>query len=200
MSAQLYEKVWQHDAYRVVAPGEHHATKFLELAKPHQGATVADFGAGTGRGAARIALLSQTSVCAVDFAANCLDDGVLGERVRFLQHDLTKPLEDKFDFGFCTDVLEHIAPQDVDRVLTNIGSSARRIYLAISTVDDVMGALVGEPLHLTVESPFWWHDKLQTLGFRIDWSHYQEGVACFWVSRYASASDIAESPCMVKAS
>jgi len=113
----------------------------------------------------------------------------LGERFRFLRHDLTTKLEEKFDYGYCTDVLEHIPPEDVDKVLLNICTAARRVYFAISTVPDVMGALVGEPLHLTVESPFWWHDRLSELGFRIDWSWFNEGVACFYGTAYASAKD-----------
>src|SRR5512139_3224787 len=193
--AAKYEAVWKHDAYRQVAPGEHHVQKFLEIARPRRDHVLCDFGCGTGRGALSIATHTDLSVVGVDFAANCLDREVreqLGERFRFLQHDLTTPLKETFDYGFCTDVLEHIPPEDVDKVLTNIFVSSKKVYLAISTMPDVMGALVGEPLHLTVESPFWWHDKVKKLGFRVDWSWYNEGVVCFYGSSYANAEDITE--------
>src|SRR5512139_2210554 len=169
--AQKYDAVWQHDAYRRVAPGEHHVERFIDLARPQRHHVVCDFGCGTGRGAFKIAALADVSVVGVDFAGNSLDPAVrehLGERFRFVRHDLTAPLNETYDFGFCTDVLEHIPPEDVDKVLTNIGTAAKKVYFAISTVPDVMGALVGEPLHLTVESPFWWHDKLKEVGYRID--------------------------------
>jgi SAM-dependent methyltransferase len=189
--AAKYAEVWSHDAYRKVAPGEHHVQRFIDLAKPRADHVVCDFGCGTGRGALGL-VRRNLSVCGVDFAPNCLDDGVrehLGERFRFLQHDLTTPLAEKFDYGFCTDVLEHIPPQDVGRVLYNICAASKKIYLHISTVPDVMGALIGEPLHLTVESPFWWQEKLEKIGFRTDWSHYDDQSVTFYGSVYATAQD-----------
>jgi SAM-dependent methyltransferase len=181
-----YEQLWaEHKQYRRVAPGEYLAEQFLDLAKPRQEQVVYDFGCGTGRGAARIGL--QCRVVGFDFAANCLDAGI---DIEFRQHDLTTPLDMPVsDFGFSTDVLEHIEPDNVDRVLLNIGAAARRVYLNISTVPDAMGALIGEPLHLTVESAFWWHDKLVELGFRVDWSHYDEHSATFYCSAWASGQD-----------
>ena len=125
--AAKYSAVWSHDAYRKVAPGEHHVQKFLELAKPRKDHVLCDFGCGTGRGALAIAAYSDVSVVGVDFASNCLDGEVreqLGERFRFVEHDLTTPLKESFDYGFCTDVLEHIPTEDVDKVLVNIFTAA----------------------------------------------------------------------------
>ena len=187
-----YEAMWAHDAYRAVAPGEHHADRFLDLARPRPDHTVCDFGCGTGRGALRIRLLSGASVSAVDFTDNCLDPDIrlrLGEGFRFVRADLSDPLTERFSYGYCTDVLEHIPPQDVEKVLTNIGLAARKVYFAISTVPDVMGAMIGEPLHLTVRDPFWWHDTLKRVGYRIDWSQYNEGMVCFYASMYLSVDD-----------
>jgi hypothetical protein len=107
-----------------------------------------------------------------------------------VQHDLTAALAERFDFGFCADVLEHVPPADVERVLWNIGTASKRLYLNVSTVPDVMGALIGEPLHLTVESPYWWHDTLERIGFRIDWSECDEQSASFWCSLYANEDDL----------
>ncbi len=60
--------------YRVVAPGEHLAQQFLAQARPRKGASVIDFGCGTGRGALMLAVLGGLNVTMVDFARNCLDD------------------------------------------------------------------------------------------------------------------------------
>ena len=131
----------------------------------------------------------------VDFAANCLDEGVreqLGERFRFRQHDLTTALGETFDYGYCTDVLEHIPPKDVKKVLRNIATASRKLYLNISTVPDVMGALVGEPLHLTVKDPWWWQERLEEIGFRTDWSHYDDESVTFYGSAYANAGDFSD--------
>ena len=190
-----YEAVWAHDAYRRVAPGEHHVQRFIELARPQHHHVLCDFGCGTGRGAFALAALTDVSVLAVDFAANCLDADVraaLSERFRFRQHDLNTPLGEKVDFGYCTDVLEHLPESSVDTVLRNIFVAAHKVYLAISTVDDVMGALIGEPLHLTVRDPFWWHDRLTSLGIRIDWSTYDDHTVCFWASAYANGEDFSD--------
>jgi hypothetical protein len=88
--------------------------------------------------------------------------------------------------------MEHIPPEDVDAVLTNIGCAAKRVFFAISTQDDVCGALIGEPLHLTVKSPFWWHSRLKKLGFRIDWSDYTDDIVRVWCSAYLNGQDMSD--------
>lgn len=188
-----YESMWTHEGYRAVAPGEHHVREFINLAKPSGRHTIADFGCGTGRGALLLRALTNCSVTSIDFASNCLDDDVsasLSETFRFRQHDLTKRLDERYDFGFCTDVLEHIPPESLDAVITNIAVAARNVYFAISTEPDHMGALIGEPLHLSVHDAYWWHTKLTDLGFRVDWSAMGEGVVAFYGSGFMNAEDI----------
>lgn len=187
MSASLYEKVWSHPEYRVSAPGEDHAYTFVQKFNPHT--KVIDFGCGTGRGAATIQALTGAEVLALDFAGNCLDEETKS-RVTFRQHDLTKPVGEVAPFGYCTDVLEHIRPEDVDCVLVNILTAARRVFLAISTVPDHFGPLIaGEPLHLTVQPHEWWKDKLEKLGARIDWEQNEGHAALFYCSIYANGDD-----------
>lgn len=191
-----YERLWgEHAQYRAVAPGEQHADDFILRARPLPANTVADFGCGTGRGALRIHRLTGATVRAFDFTANCLDAEVraaLGERLTFATHDLTQPVGEMFDFGYCTDVLEHIPPTDVDAVLTNIMTAARRLYLNVSTVDDVMGALIGEPLHLTVQPHAWWRETLERIGARIDHEQDHGESSVFYCSIYASGKDFEE--------
>lgn len=192
MNQELYERMWAHDEYRHTAPGEHLAYRFIEKCSPY--GKVIDFGCGTGRGAAIINALGNVPVLALDFAGNCLDDEVKTlNSIEFKQHDLRKPLGQIENFGFCTDVLEHIAPEDVDCVLVNILTAARRVFLAISTVPDHFGPiLAGEPLHLTVQPHAWWKEKLQKLGARIDWEEEQDSAALFYASIYANGNDYAE--------
>lgn len=191
---QKYERLWrEHAAYRVVAPGEQLADHFVALAKPQPHHTVIDFGCGTGRGALRIAQRTGAKVTAFDFVDGCMDPQVKAAGlVRFEQRDLTQPLElaRPADFGYCTDVLEHIPPEDVEAGLANIVSSARRVYLCVSTVDDKMGALIGEPLHLTVRPAEWWRATLEdTLKCRVFWSHTTENAALFYCSAWATFDD-----------
>lgn len=189
MSEQAkYKRLWgEHKQYRAIAPGEQLADHFLSLARPQPHQVCFDFGCGTGRGAARIAKRCQ--VVGFDFADNCLDDSVRGA-FEFVQHDLTQPISREVaDFGYCTDVLEHIAPDDVRQVLSNIVTAARRVYLNISTVPDHLGSLIGEQLHLTVQPMDWWRDELKALGFHV--AHEQNlGVSCiFYGSAFATFAD-----------
>lgn len=181
--------MWAHDEYRHSAPGENLALTFIDKAKPH--GKVIDFGCGTGRGAALIHEITGAEVLALDFAGNCLDEQAKGA-VAFRQHDLRKPVGETADYGYCTDVLEHIAPEDVDVVLVNILTAAKRCFLSISTVPDHFGpAIAGEPLHLTVQPHEWWKAKLEALGARIDWEREDVGAATFYCSIYANGDDYA---------
>jgi len=188
----LYERMWSHAEYRHSAPGEALAYRFIEKAKPY--GRVIDFGCGTGRGAALIHALANVPVLALDFAGNCLDPEVRKlTGIEFRQHDLRQPVGEVAEFGYCTDVLEHIAPEDVDTVLEHILRAGRRTFFAISTMPDHFGpALAGEPLHLTVQPHAWWKERLEALGARIDWEQDCGESALFYCSVYANGDDYAK--------
>jgi SAM-dependent methyltransferase len=192
---EKYEKMWAIEDYRAVSPGEQLAQLFLSQAKPLPDSTVIDFGCGTGRGGLMIALFGKAIVTMLDFAENALDEDVKNatitqpHRISFLQHDLNEPAPVIASYGYCTDVMEHIPPEEVDVVLQNILNAASHVFFNISTVPDVMGERIGEPLHLTVESYEWWAKKLQKHGAVVHWSHDMDGKACcFYVSSWAHAT------------
>lgn len=182
-----YKRMWEIDAYRNDAPGESVAALFCLAANPVRGDLVIDFGAGTGRGAHKIHKQRGCNVLMLDFADNCLDEQVrksLGAELMFQVADLTKPLQlalaTKAKHGFCTDVMEHIEPEKVDMVLSNIFQTVESAFFQISLVRDNMGALIGHPLHLTVESFDWWKEKLSNYG-KITWAVDQDITAIFYV-------------------
>lgn len=201
-----YERLWGAvPEYRHEAPGANHVPTFFERARPHRGASVIDFGCGTGRAARDIWTLGEDlRVTMLDFAANCLDPEIarvagsaLGQQlgVRFQVADLTLPIDlpTIADFGYCTDVMEHVAPADVDAVLRNVLVSAKRVFFAISTVPDHFGAVLdGAPLHLTVQPHEWWAEKFKAMGARVDWSRDAEDTSLFYVSIYANGDDFSE--------
>lgn len=160
-----YQKAWDLDAYRDFAPGENFVELFLEISKAGKGASLIDFGTGTGRAALALQQ-AGLSVSLVDIAENCLDEEVAKE----LSHQLliTNLWESidlpKATFGFCTDVMEHIPPNRVDAVLENIAWLTKHAFFSISFNKDHFGEKVGEPLHLTVKSFVWWRDKLRGFG------------------------------------
>lgn len=164
-----YEALWSQQNYRLTAPGERYVPLFIRVAEITAEHTVADFGCGTGRPAASIRQFAGAKVKMFDFAENCLDEFVktnLSADFAFQQHDLLKPFNEHFDFGFCTDVLEHIAPENVNTVLMNMGNAANVLFLAISTVPDQM-SIDGKPLHLTIRDASWWLETVQGLGFTV---------------------------------
>jgi len=190
-----YEKMWDIDDYRAVSPGEQLAQLFLSQAKLLPNSTCIDFGCGTGRGGLMIALFGKAIVTLMDFAKNALDEDVRNatisqpHRISFVQHDLNKPSPVIASYGYCTDVMEHIPPEEVDVVIQNILNAASHVFFNISTVPDVMGERIGEPLHLSVEPYEWWAKKLREHGAVIHWSHDMSGQACcFYVSSWAKTT------------
>jgi hypothetical protein len=195
---EKYQKMWAHPEYRVVAPGEGIASKFLEVARPKQGSEVIDFGSGTGRGALMLALLGGLQVHMLDFAENCLDEDVRNALttqahvLKFTQHDLNKPVPFTAEYGYCTDVLEHIPPDFMHAVIVHILRAAKHVFFQISCVDDVCGALIGEPLHLSVHPYQWWHDLFAKYGCVMHWS-VDNGDSCmFYLSAWITGKDMVE--------
>lgn len=194
--AEKYRKMWEFQQYRAVAPGENIAQTFIQIAQPAHDSELIDFGAGTGRGAMSLALFGGLRVHMLDFADNCLDEDVRNttvsqpERMQFTQHDLTKPVPISAEYGFCTDVMEHIPPVDVDRVLTNVLQAAQHVFFQISCVDDVCGALIGHPLHLSVHPYAWWLKKLQDLDCVVHWSKDEGSYCLFYVTAWQQGTEI----------
>lgn len=193
-----YERMWEKKEYRIVSPGENIAQLFLAQAKPKQGATVLDLGCGTGRGSLALALFGGMNVTMLDFAANCLDDDIRPmletqkHVMRFQQADLTKKLPANAEYGFCTDVMEHIPPEDVDKVLNNALAACQHVFFQISTVDDVCGALIGHPLHLTVKPYEWWLKKFQERECVVHWSKDFGNACAFYVTAWQDGQKLVD--------
>lgn len=152
-----YERIWTHPEYRRQAPGEGLVDGAIKALGMVPGESVIDFGCGTGRPAQRLRM-AGLEVTGIDFAFNCLDPDV---SIPFVVANLWSLPRLSADWGYCTDVMEHIPPDRVDDVLRNIRASVRKgVYFQIATRADVMGKLVGEKLHLTVEPTTWWSDAL----------------------------------------
>jgi ubiquinone/menaquinone biosynthesis C-methylase UbiE len=153
-----YERMWDVTAYRNHAPGEALATRAFNEMGMHKGDKIIDFGCGTGRPAAQFQRMGA-AVIGADHAANCLDPNM---NITFLQCCLwDMPPDLLSDYGYCTDVMEHIPPEKVDAVLSEIKRIVRnKVFFQIATFPDGMGKRIGETLHLSVHGPEWWKAKL----------------------------------------
>ena len=198
LEKDLYKMMWERPEYRKVAPGEGAAFEFLAQAKPSRGSSVIDLGCGTGRGSLNLAFFGGLDVTMLDFAENCLDPDIRpmletqSHVLRFKEHDLSQPLEIKSAYGFCTDVMEHIRPHHVDRVLDNCLEACQHVFFQISTEDDQMGKLLGHKLHLSVHSFEWWLKKFNDRKCLIHWSKEEPGYAYFYVSAWVSGNEFVD--------
>ena len=192
LEKDLYKMMWERPEYRTFAPGEKAVFDFLAQAKPRRGSSVIDLGCGTGRGSLNLAFFGGLDVTMVDFAPNCLDADIVPmletqkHVMRFLEHDLSQPLPVKAAYGFCTDVMEHIRPHHVDRVLDNCLDACQHVFFQIDTQEDEMGKLLGHRLHLSVHSYEWWLKKFNDRNCIIHWSDKDARYAYFYVTAWMS--------------
>lgn len=177
--AEKYERLWQTEAYREMSPGEQLVDVFRQIVQPDD--MVLDLGCGTGRAGLRLVELG-IPVTLLDFTPNSRDQEAW--HLPFVQADLTEgPLPVSAPYGLCADVMEHLPPDDVDAAIDNIMEAAERVFFAISTVPDKLGALVGQQLHLTVQPHDWWRAQIAMAGHTILWEHRGEDASMFHVKR-----------------
>lgn len=172
-----YQRMWDIPQYRSYSPGEKALPSMLGLMKA--GSSVADFGCGTGR-AAQLLRAKGFMVTGIDFAENCLDANVDIDFKQACLWDL--PSDMLFDFGYCTDVMEHIPPAKVNATLKCIAGATRfGTFFQISTFKDRFGDKIGERLHLSIQSAEVWESALMKY-----WPHVRlmsgGRNARFWVS------------------
>jgi len=79
----------------------------------------------------------------------------------------------KYDIVVCTDVMEHIAEQDIDWVLKDILSHSKKtVFLNISCQPALKhfkeGKFKGKNVHISVFDGVWWSDKVKNI-----WNDFQ---------------------------
>jgi len=175
---EKYRLMWDHPEYRIMSPGENVASTFVQLCRPT--GKVIDFGCGTGRGSLAIRKESECELLLVDFTTNSRDPAA--QDLPFLQADISAPMDIKGDYGFCTDVMEHIPPELVEKTIQNIMAATPCAFFQISLIPDNLGGLIGHPLHLSVHPFQWWVDLFARLGFCVLWHRDLGDSALFYIS------------------
>lgn len=186
---EKYRQMWERGEYRAFSPGEKAVPQFLDLVDV-RGRGVIDFGCGTGRAGVALSF-AGAAVVLIDFADNCRDAAACS--LPFEKHDLTRPLHRMAEYGYCTDVMEHIPTEDVSLVIDNIMRCAPTVFFQISTVPDSMGALIGQSLHLTVRPHAWWRDLFERHGYRIAWEEILPHCSAFLVSKMENETSAASA-------
>lgn len=172
---EKYEAMWTHPEYRIISPGELILQTFIDRVKP--AGTVVDFGCGTGRAGLELHRRGY-DVTLVDFTPNSRDPAAA--LLPFVQADLTDDIPVRGEVGYCTDVLEHIPPADVERAARNIAACVPEAFFQVGLTPDTMGTLIGHDLHLSVYPYRWWLDLFGRLG-SVAWSEDQGISAIFHV-------------------
>lgn len=177
---EKYAVMWDRGDYGDVSPGELLAKRFIEIVKPEYGSRIADFGCGSGKGSLAINELGNFDLTLIDLVANSRVPEA--ERFKFILSDLYSLPEMHVDYGFCTDVMEHLPTDRVWVTLEAIRNSCSECFFQISTIQDDFGGAVGVPLHLTVKPYEWWKETLLDVGFTIFWSEEAADHVLFHVS------------------
>lgn len=171
-----YEKVWLYDDYRKHSPGLDALTKTNVIDFFHQKGVTSILDAGCGSGQVMEWLIKnhpEFRVHGFDIAANCLNAFFKGRESEFLSTGCLWHADDVpkgYDAVYCTDVMEHIPPEHVDAVLSNLRlASGKSAFLGIALFEDGFGPIIiGAHLHLTVRPVEWWLERIQNAGFKIE--------------------------------
>ena len=122
-----------------------------------------DFGCGSGDAAVLFRKLGY-DVFLVDIAENCLSEEAretVGGRFWVAPlHQLPADLP-HVDWGYCTDVMEHLPDDWITPSLAGMRSKTDRIFFSICGDNDGGGSLIGEKLHLTVKPIDWWAEEIR---------------------------------------
>ncbi len=170
-----YEQIWAVEAYRKVSPGLEYVQSAVDLLAIPKGASVADFGCGTGRCVSWLLARGYAAI-GVDITATAIE-----EPVPFVQAALWDASAlPAVDYGFSTDVLEHVPPERVQDVLKAIHGACRvGCYLNIDTIPDAFGVVIGKTLHLTVQPAEWWERELKAVWPVVELVQYDDRQAIF---------------------
>lgn len=132
--------------------GNKWADVVIELVKTYDAGSVLDYGCG--QGSLGVALRGRLS------------------GVRISEYDPAIPGKDAMplfaDLVACTDVLEHIEPDRLTKVLAHLRGLARKaVFVVVSTCETAKVLSDGRNAHLTIQNGNWWHDQLTIAGFDI---------------------------------
>lgn len=158
---EKYERAWSHPEYRLAC----HSLLLWNVNRdwfPFRFKNAIDLGCGLGH---LVAVWNDQGIEAygLDITSDCLHPNVL-ERWghRFIEACLWHfALGQHFEFGICTDVMEHIPPTHVDRTLECMAAHCDEILFKVAHSPSLFH---GDTLHLTLQPASWWVSVMESVG------------------------------------
>ena len=169
---QKYEQIYSMGLWKdELEPGMQLIDFFLSYVGPFK--SITDFGCGSGEAGLVFHGLGY-HVNLVDITDNCLRKSVkmvLGQRfISCPLHEVPASLP-LSDWGYCTDVMEHIPEQLVRPSLQALWSKTHNMFFSISGRPDHDGVMIGETLHMTVKPIDYWLTEINKL-----WHHIKYAI------------------------
>jgi SAM-dependent methyltransferase len=161
---QKYTDMWQVEDYHKNSPGETMLPLFLDICNPEHAAWILDAGCGEGKGTLAL-IKAGFRVMGCDLIPN--EQSLIPHIEIELWKDLYKTYSErqKYDWVYCTDVMEHIPTALTMLVIHRLLQvSIKGVFLSISFLPDSFGTWIGETLHETVQPFVWWRDHLREVG------------------------------------
>lgn len=160
-----YRRIWDCREYHHTSPGARQVASIEAELRARGVKSIVELGAGSGRLAFALALRGF-DVRMIDIAENCLDpniraklSGRLGFTVACAWDESIAEL--RADATLSTDFFEHVPPDRVDQTIDICRQIGPHGFHGIALDDDVCGKLIGEKLHLTIESMSWWRERFE---------------------------------------
>lgn len=164
----IYDEIWSHDEYASFSPGAEYVDLFIDMSGAVCGQTVLDAGAGSGKGAVALAERKfRVSMCDLTSAGLVRK----ANSIPFTRVNLWSDLSTvgRHDWVYCCDVMEHLPMPFTMLVASRLLDVATRgVFFSISLVPDQFGALIGQPLHKSVQSFVEWRTQLSELGKMVE--------------------------------
>lgn len=134
--------------------GDKWAETVLAVARAYEATSILDYGCGQGTLKRALLGMAGTSIFRID------------------EYDPAIPGKDEppsfADLVNCTDVLEHIEPERLDKVLAHLRLLARKAVFAVISLKDSNKLLAdGRNAHLIIRPSTWWRRRLEEAGFTI---------------------------------
>lgn len=167
---EIFDDVWQHGFYREGSCAKRMIPEMLKVIPP--GATINDYGSGTGRAEVDLLKLGLGfRINMVDFSPVALEDEaralVDGERLTYTIADLAALPADfpVADWGISIGVLMTVDPENLDTILAEIRRTCRNLWVETYDTPDVRRGRDFTTIHRDGK---WWAAKLGEF-----WPHVQ---------------------------